>query len=562
MLHAELILELSKAANAHLDIDGVLAALCRGLCPEVGFEALTVLACRGSRIRLHALHVSANPRHPGESLPAYVDRNRALRGLPPLGGSVIPDMPLDWSALSLLKGAGDYYVCEDLSRPARFQQEEMLITHGFRSYIMLPLVKSGAVIGAIMLFNYTPRRKCEGELAVLQGACDIISIAVANALAYEEIAALKEQLQNENRLLQDEIDHRWMFEEIVGSSPPLRIVLDALAQVSPTDTTVLITGETGTGKELIARAIHRRSQRAHRAMVSVNCASLAPDLIASELFGHEKGAFTGALSRRIGRFESAHRGSIFLDEIGELSPELQAGLLRVLQERSFERVGGSETIETDARIIAATNRDLEAEVEHGRFRRDLFYRLNVFPIHAPPLRSRIEDIPVLADYFVGRFARRTSKRIDRISRDALDALMSYSWPGNIRELQNVLERAVILTTGDTLLLQALGGVFQPRPANGVPRPAASQVVVADAPFLASISPVPVTSPTGNGDATNSQVNPCSDHERIQLENALRRCRGRVAGDKGAAKLLGVPPSTLESRIRVLGIDKRQFRYVS
>jgi formate hydrogenlyase transcriptional activator len=560
--HSELILEISKAANAHLNIDGVLEALSRGLCPEVGFDSLSVLVYKGDRLHLHAMHVRAHPRRPDENFHAYVNRIRALHGLPQHENPLV-GMPREWSALSLLSQPGQYYLCEDLQASHRFKHEEVMMSFGIRAYIMFPLVKSGSVIGGIVMHNHQPRPKCEGEIRVLQDACDIISIAVANALAYEEIASLKEQLQNENRLLQDEIDHRWMFEEIVGSSVPLRRVLDSLARVAPTDSTVLITGETGTGKELIARAIHRRSPRASRAMVSVNCASLAPELVASEMFGHEKGAFTGALQRRIGRFESAHRGTIFLDEVGEISPEIQAGLLRVLQERSFERVGGTQTIETDARVIAATNRDLEEEVNCGRFRRDLYYRLNVFPVHAPPLRERIEDIPILADYFVGRFARRLGKRIDRISKDSLDALMHYSWPGNIRELQNVLERAVILSSGDTLQLHTLDGIFAPR----------TVAVPAGLPSPAIPLPAPHAAGNGNGNgtsgATTSEMNAADPRasengrsERERVIEALRRCRGRVSGPRGAARLLGVPPSTLESRIRALGIDKYQFRYAS
>src|SRR5262249_32220893 len=292
------------------------------------------------------------------------------------------------------------------------------------------------------------------EVQLLQDVSEIVSIAVSNALAFEEIRALKEQLQAENRLLQDEIVQRSIFEEIVGSSVSLRRVLASIDRVAPTDSTVLITGETGTGKELIAHAIHRLSPRSGRALVKVNCAALPSELIASELFGHEQAAFPGALQQRIGRFETAHGGTIFLDEIGELTPEMQIALLRVLQEKEFERVGGNRTIHADVRVIAATNRDLQREVGDGRFRTDLYYRLNVFPIHVRSLREKKDDIPILVDYFVSRFATRMGKRIRQIDRHTLDAMQRYSWPGNIRELQNVIERGVILADTDVFRLES------------------------------------------------------------------------------------------------------------
>jgi transcriptional regulator with GAF, ATPase, and Fis domain len=262
--------------------------------------------------------------------------------------------------------------------------------------------------------------------------------------AYGEIQALKEQLENENVVLREEVDKASMFEEIVGASSALRDVLVRVAKVAPTGSTVLITGETGTGKELIARAIHKRSPRSARAFVSVSCAAIPLSLIASELFGHEKGAFTGALQRRIGRFELAQDGTIFLDEIGELPQETRVALLRVLQEHEFERVGGNQPIRTDVRVIVATNRDLPAAIAAGTFRSDLFYRLNVFPIEMPPLRERREDIPMLVEYFIGRFARQGGKKIRRINSATLELLQSYPWPGNIREPQNVIERSVIV----------------------------------------------------------------------------------------------------------------------
>jgi formate hydrogenlyase transcriptional activator len=328
-------------------------------------------------------------------------------------------------------------------------------------------------------------------------------------------------------MLREDIDQHAMFEEIVGCSAVLKQVLGLVERVAATATTVLITGETGTGKELLARAIHRRSERAGRALVKVNCAALPRELIASELFGHEKGAFTGALNQRIGRFEMADEGTIFLDEVGELPHEMQIALLRVLQEAEFERVGGARTISTDARVIAATNRDLKKEVAEGRFRSDLYYRLNVFPIKSPALRERREDIPLLVEYFLARFSERAGKRIDRVDRTSLELLIQYDWPGNIRELANVIERAVILT--DSGVLRIAAGTF----GDELPLAAASGI-------------------------SRQEGSRLSTHERELIEKALASSKGRVSGSRGAAARLGIPASTLESKIRRLGLDKYRF----
>jgi PAS domain S-box-containing protein len=343
--------------------------------------------------------------------------------------------------------------------------------------------------------------------------------------AYEEINRLKDQLYKENLALREEIDQASMFEEIVGSSPALQRVLSNVAKVAPTDSTVLITGETGTGKELIARAIHKRSNRSERAFVKVNCAALPASLIGSELFGHEKGAFTGALQRRLGRFELAEGGSIFLDEIGDLPPETQIALLRVLQEREFERIGGGEPITADVRVIAATNRDLKAEAAAGTFRADLFYRLNVFPIEVPPLRERLEDIPLLVEYFIGRYAGQAGKKIRNIHKKTLDLFQSYIWPGNLRELQNVIERSVILCEGETLSVDPSWLSKESDPLQPESRPLTERLM---------------------------------EQEREIIESALAASRGRVAGPSGAAARVGMPPSTLEARIKALKIDKKRF----
>jgi transcriptional regulator with GAF, ATPase, and Fis domain len=344
--------------------------------------------------------------------------------------------------------------------------------------------------------------------------------------AFEEIKRLKDRLHDENVVLREQIDQVFMFEEIVGASPALKTVLSSIVKVAPTDSTVLITGETGTGKELIARAIHKGSQRAGNAFITVNCAAVPSSLIASELFGHEKGAFTGALQQRRGRFELAHSGTIFLDEIGELPAETQIALLRVLQERQFERVGGSRVISSDVRIIAATNRDLAAAITAGAFRADLFYRLNVFPIHVPPLRNRKEDISMLVEYFVKRYAEKARKQIGKIDKNTLKLCQSYPWPGNIRELQNIVERSVILCSGDTFWIDEAWLSSQ------------------DAPRLESSGPL---------------IQTVQNYEKQLIEAALAGSNGKVAGPNGAAAKLGMPRSSLELKIKQLNIKKHTIR---
>jgi formate hydrogenlyase transcriptional activator len=336
----------------------------------------------------------------------------------------------------------------------------------------------------------------------------------------------EEKIQNENVALREEIERSSMFEEIVGSSEALRHVLTQVSKVAPTDSTVLILGETGTGKELIARAIHNRSKRSKRAFIRVNCAATPASLIASELFGHEKGSFTGALQRRLGRFESADGGTIFLDEVGELPPETQVALLRVLQEREFERVGGNQSISVDVRVLAATNRDLSAAVAAGKFREDLFYRLNVFPIQIPPLRERVGDISLLVEYLIDRYGKKTGRKFRNISSKTLKGFQAYDWPGNIRELQNVIERAVILCDGDTFSV--------------------------DESWLKRQSPKPPETGT-------RLVPTLVDREKAMIESALQECRGHISGSTGAAAKLGIPRQTLESKITKLGINRHRFK---
>jgi PAS domain S-box-containing protein len=343
--------------------------------------------------------------------------------------------------------------------------------------------------------------------------------------AFEEVKRLRDQLRDENQVLREEIDQAFMFEDIVGSSPVLQAVVSSITKVAPTDSTVLISGETGTGKELIARAIHRHSRRSGQVFVGVNCAAIPPSLIASELFGHEKGAFTGAVQQRRGRFELAHSGTIFLDEIGDVPVETQVALLRVLQERQIERLGGRHAIPVDVRVIAATNRDLAAAVGAGTFRSDLFYRLNVFPIQVPSLRKRKGDIPVLVEYFVKKCAEQMGKRIRRIDKRTLELCEAYAWPGNIRELQNIVERSVILCSGDTLSIDEAWLL--------VPEPLAS-------------------------DSSAPRAHTLHDREKEAIEAALAETNGKVAGENGAAARLGIAASTLESKIRRLKIKKHRF----
>jgi len=364
------------------------------------------------------------------------------------------------------------------------------------------------------LLRYNPLRDEQGQVIRWYCACTDI----------DERKRAEDRLLQENVALREEIDKTSMFEEIVGTSPPLMALLTRVTKVAASDSTVLIIGETGTGKELVARAIHRRSRRLSRPFVAVNCAAIPRELIASELFGHEKGAFTGAIQRRLGRFEVANGGTILLDEIGELFPDTQAALLRVLQEREFERVGGTQAVQVDVRVVAATNRDLEKAVASGTFREDLYYRLNVFPVNMPPLRERIQDIPLLVEYFIDRYARKMGKTFRHVNKRTLDHLRSYPWPGNVRELQNVIERSVIVCDSDEFIID--------------------DSWLSASPSLRRPIVLPTTIAT---------------HEKTIIEEALRACDGRVFGAAGAAARLGIPRSTLESKIRTLRIDKSRFR---
>uniref|UniRef100_Q01NG3 Transcriptional regulator, NifA subfamily, Fis Family n=1 Tax=Solibacter usitatus (strain Ellin6076) TaxID=234267 RepID=Q01NG3_SOLUE len=396
---------------------------------------------------------------------------------------------------------------------------ELFTREGIQSLCSVPLLLRGAALGTLNVGSRQPDRFHADDLQFFTQVAAQVAIALDNALSYQRIEELNTRLAEEKIYLEDEIRTDNRFEEIVGQSRALKTILKQVETVAPTDSTVLIYGETGTGKELLARAIHDLSSRKQGTFVKLNCAAIPTGLLESELFGHEKGAFTGAIAQRIGRFELAHRGTIFLDEVAEIPIELQSKLLRVLQEREFERLGSSRTIRTDARLVAATNRDLAEMVEAREFRADLYYRLNVFPITVPPLRDRHDDIPILVQYFVQQYARRMNRRITSIPTESMNALARYHWPGNIRELQNFIERAVILTTGSTLNL----------PVRELKRAAGGASVIT-----------------------------LETAERDAIIRALRDASGKVGGDHGAAAKLGMKRTTLQAKMRKLGIDTKSF----
>ncbi len=408
---------------------------------------------------------------------------------------------------------------------------QIAVREGLKSFCFLPLISRNRAIGTLVLARLRDDAFSQADISFLAQVANQIALAVENAIAYREIRELKEQLSKEKLYLEDELRAEMNFAQIIGNSASLRRVLKRVETVAPTDSTVLIYGETGTGKELIARAIHDLSPRRTKAFVKLNCAAIPTGLLESELFGHEKGAFTGAIAQRIGRFEVANGGTIFLDEIGEIPLELQTKLLRVLQEREFERLGSSHTLRTDARLIAATNRDLEAMVEEQKFRSDLFFRLNVFPVQVPPLRQREGDIPYLVRHFAQQFSRRMNKVIETIPSPTMDALCRYHWPGNVRELQNVIERAVIISTGTLLDLDVADLQF-PKATGREERPATPK------------------------SRTNGALHDVlQETERQQILEALKECNWVVAGPHGAAARLGMKRSTLQKRVHKLGIAR-------
>jgi len=426
----------------------------------------------------------------------------------------------------------------DLAQEQRFPNERRLVELGIASYCIVPLIVGGKSIGTLGVGSTKKDQYREEDMELLQEVANQVALAVTNMKSYEEVAELKARLEQENVYLQEEIRSDHNFEEITGNSDALLAVLRKVEQVAPTDSTALIYGETGTGKELIARAIHDRSSRKNRPLVKVNCSAISAGLVESELFGHVKGAFTGALDRHVGRFELADGGTIFLDEIGELPLATQVKLLRVLQEREFEPVGSNRSIRVDVRVIAATNRNLQESIQKNEFRSDLFYRLNVFPIEVPPLRERSSDIPQLALFFVDRFARKFGKNIKGISKVALDRLVGYSWPGNVRELQNVIERAVILSRSSVLELE---------------------------PDLIPVLPAAECPSCGETSGSSEQPDRAlpiaatlEEVERAHVLAVLNQTKGVVEGPKGAARILGLHPNTLRHRILKLGLKRSTY----
>jgi formate hydrogenlyase transcriptional activator len=440
------------------------------------------------------------------------------------------EWPLKGSRAGWVAEHGRPLATPDLRAGAQFVESAPLVRDGILSALSVPLKAQDRIIGTLNVGSREVGRYGEADSELLHAIADQVVLAIQNMLSYEEIAALKHRLEQENQYLQEEARADGEFADVVGDSPGLRKVLARVRMVAGTESTVLVTGETGTGKEMVVRALHGLSRRKDKILVKVNCAALPAGVIESELFGHERGAFTGALTRRVGRFELAHGGTLFLDEVGDLPLELQAKLLRVLQEGEFERVGGTQTLKMNVRVVAATNRDLARCVEEGRFRADLFYRLNVFPIPIPPLRERREDVPRLARHFAMLYAARMGKRIGAIDEPVLSRLTAYSWPGNVRELQNVIERAVILSTNGGLVLD-------------------DSLAASESPALAVAGSGTLLAAGPGAARTLEEI------ERDHILSVLESVGWRVGGDRGAARILGLKRTTLEARMSRLGIAR-------
>ncbi|MBI2186202.1 MAG: sigma 54-interacting transcriptional regulator [Acidobacteria bacterium] len=496
------LLEVNNAIITSLSRDALFDAICQALHGVLDFDRANLTLAEHTRGVSTVRAVVTSSKH--VELPIVLPLGAEVPHAGTRIGRVLaearPVIIRDWSHEAVVGG---------LPRPYDI---------GIRSGIIAPLLTKRGALGTVNVFSLTPDRYTDDDANFLTEVGKQLALAIENMLAYEELAGLKAQLEQENLYLKEEAGIARGVPELVGDSAAMAKVIGAIETVAPTGATVLITGETGTGKELIARAIHNLSSRRGGTMIKVNCAALPAGLIESELFGHEKGAFTGALARKLGRFELAHRGTILLDEIGDLPMELQAKLLRVLQEGEFERVGGTQPIKVDVRVIAATNRDLEKGIDEGRFRSDLYYRLSVFPITAPSLRDHKEDIPVLVRHLVMKCCGRLGKRVETIPQTTMAALESYWWPGNVRELENVIERAVIVTRGSRLEL----GDWLPRAQAGQAAPAALTL---------------------------------EDVERRHIQDILESTKWKVSGARGAARILGLRPTTLEARMKKLGIHR-------
>jgi formate hydrogenlyase transcriptional activator len=503
----QLVLELNNAVVSNLELRALFSALSANLRRVMDYDSASLLLPDSDdMLRIHALD------------------------FPDGRGYLQQDMLVSMNTTNVGEAFrnGEVLIVGEGGLPFSQQEEVVRVRagEGFLSGLMLPLRVGNSTVGILSLASRREKAFSPPDVEFATKVGSQVAIAVKNALEHRALSESSQQIADQKSYLEEEIRAEQDFEDIVGCSPALRAVLQQVETVAPTNSTVLIYGETGTGKELIARAIHERSSQRHRTFVKMNCAAIPLGLLESELFGHEKGAFTGAIARKIGRFELAHQGSLFLDEIGDIPPELQPKLLRVLQEQEFERLGSPHTQRVEVRLIAATNHDLAQMVADRKFRGDLYYRLNVFPITVPPLRARIEDIPLLARYFVSKYARRMNKRIKQISPETITALTSYSWPGNVRELQNFLERAVILTPGDELrapLVELTTAV----PTNGSPVGSASQDVT------------------------------LRDVEKNHILRALHEARWVIGGRDGAAARLGLKRTTLLYRMEKLGIVRQR-----
>jgi formate hydrogenlyase transcriptional activator len=499
------LLEINNALVSNLTRDALFRAIAQALRRVVRFERTAIFLHEAGQgvLRLFILESS----------------------LPTTYFTVGLTMPVADSHVGRVFERREPLVRRDLATEREYPAEEMAYRDGVRSYVIVPLVVRGGGVGVLAVASTAPDQYSDEDVRFLQQVAGQVALAIANMIAYEEIAALKARLEHENVYLQEEIQREHNFVEMVGNSPALLALLRRVEQVAPTDSTVLISGETGTGKELIARAIHARSARRERALVKMNCAAISAGLVESELFGHVKGAFTGAIDRRVGRFELADGGTIFLDEVGELPLDTQVKLLRVLQEQEFEPVGSSRTARVDVRVIAATNRNLKEAVEAGRFRADLFYRLNVVPLAVPPLRERTGDIPLLVMFFLGHFGGKLGKRIDAVAKETMERLVAYPWPGNIRELQNVIERAAVLCQGTALELDD------------------------------DLLPVAPSAPGTEAAAPPGRMGTLAEMERAHIVGVLDRVSWLIEGPRGAARILGLHPNTLRSRMDRLGIRR-------
>jgi formate hydrogenlyase transcriptional activator len=505
------LLQINNAIITNLTQEALLRSISTALQRFIGFDRCAITLYQPDRDTFRFLAVE------GESSAYFQAGMEVRRGETSVGWVYDHQQPR---------------VIGSLQETAEFANERRLAGEGIHSICILPMVLQAKCIGTLSFVSRQCDRYSEQDSVFLQEVANQVVLAIQNMQSYGEISSLRARLEKENVYLREELRAEHNFEEIVGNSPALLKVLRDVEQVAPTDSTVLISGETGTGKELVARAIHNRSTRSSRALVIVNCSAISAGLVESELFGHVKGAFTGALDRRIGRFELANGGTIFLDEIGELSLDTQVKLLRVLQEREFEPVGSSRTLSVDVRVIAATNRNLRDAVEAGRFRGDLFYRLNVFPIELPPLRERRSDIPKLVAFVLSRISKRLGKKIEGVSRESMEHLLNYPWPGNVRELQNVIERAGIVSTEPILQLDR-----DLIPVTGAKAPENQNMEALVSSRTASSSELP----------TLNQV------ERNHILAALQRAGGKIEGMNGAARILDLHPNTLRHRLQKLGI---------